>query len=72
MIFIMEYIPSDLTSTFVYIKNRFGTSAFMKTGRVSALVSDLAPGLKSDRAMLRNRCKEESYKSKEPIKRGRF
>lgn len=52
MIDMLDYIPSDLTSTLVYIKNRFGISAFIKNGRVSALLSDLAPSLKSDRAML--------------------
>lgn len=47
-----EYNPSDLTSTLVYIKNRFGTEVFSKRGRVPALVSDLAPSLKNDRVML--------------------
>lgn len=47
-----EYNPSNLTSTLVYIKNRFGTDVFAKHGQVSALVSDLAPSLKSDRIML--------------------
>lgn len=47
-----EYDPSDLTSTLIYIKSKFGTDAFVKYGRVSALVTDLAPNLKNDRTML--------------------
>lgn len=46
------YDSSDLKSTLAYIKDRFGLDAFTKPGRVSALLSDLAPGLKSDRIML--------------------
>lgn len=47
-----EYDSSDLKSTLAYIKDRFGLDAFTKPGRVSALLSDLAPGLKNDRIML--------------------
>lgn len=46
------YDSSDLKSTLAYIKDRFGLDAFTKPGRVPALLSDLAPGLKSDRIML--------------------
>lgn len=47
-----EYNPDDLISTLVYIKNRFGQEAFTKHGRVSALISDLAPGLGNARSMI--------------------
>lgn len=46
------YDSSDLKSTLVYIKDRFGVDAFTKPGRAPALLSDLAPELKSDRVML--------------------
>lgn len=46
------YDSSDLKSVLVYIKDRFGLNVFTKTGRVPALLSDLAPGLKNDRIML--------------------
>ena len=47
-----DYNPSDLTNTLIYVKNRFGTNVFTKPGRVPALVSDLAPNLKNEKAML--------------------
>lgn len=47
-----EYNNTDLNSTLKYIKERFGFSAFTTSGRLAALVSDLAPGLKSERVML--------------------
>lgn len=46
------YDSNDLKSVLIYIKDRFGLDAFTKPGRVSALLSDLAPGLKNDRVML--------------------
>lgn len=46
------YDSSDLKSVLVYIKDRFGLDVFTKPGRVPALLSDLAPGLKNDRVML--------------------
>lgn len=46
------YDSSDLKSTLAYIKDRFGLDVFTKPGRVPALLSDLAPGLKNDRIML--------------------
>ena len=46
------YDSSDLKSVLVYIKDRFGLDVFTKLGRVPALLSDLAPGLKNDRIML--------------------
>lgn len=46
------YDSSDLKSTLTYIKDRFGFDVFTKPGRVPAILSDLAPGLKNDRIML--------------------
>ena len=46
------YDSSDLKSVLTYIKDRFGLDVFTKPGRVPALLSDLAPGLKNDRIML--------------------
>lgn len=46
------YDSSNLKSTLAYIKDRFGLDVFTKPGRVPALLSDLAPGLKNDRIML--------------------
>lgn len=46
------YNSSDLKSTLYYIKDKFGLGVFTKPGRVPALLSDLAPGLKNDRIML--------------------
>lgn len=46
------YDSSDLKSVLAYIKDRFGLDVFTKPGRVPALLSDLAPGLKNDRVML--------------------
>lgn len=46
------YNSSDLKSTLAYIKDRFGLDVFIKPGRVPALLSDLAPGLKNDCIML--------------------
>lgn len=45
------YDSSDLKSTLIYIIDRFGLDVFLKPGRVPALLSDLAPGLKNDRVM---------------------
>lgn len=49
------YDSGDLKSVLVYIKDRFGLDVFTKPGHVSALLSDLAPGLKNDRIMLERR-----------------
>lgn len=46
------YDSNDLQSTLLYIKDRFGINVFSIKGRVSALLSDLAPNLKSDRVLL--------------------
>lgn len=46
------YDSDDLKSTLAYIKDRFGLDVFIKTGRVPALLSDLAPSLKNDRIMV--------------------
>lgn len=46
------YDSSDLKSVLAYIKDRFGLDVFTKPGRVPALLSDLAPGLKNERIML--------------------
>lgn len=48
----VAYDSSDLKSVLVYIKDRFGLDVFAKPGRVSALLSDFAPGLKKDRILL--------------------
>ena len=47
-----SYDASDIKSTLVYIKDRFGADIFTKTGRIPALLSDLAPKLKNERIMI--------------------
>ena len=46
------YDSNDLRSVLAYIKDRFGLDVFSKPGRVPALLSDLAPGLKNERTMI--------------------
>ena len=42
LMYMSEYNSSDLSSTLVYIKSRFGAEVFAKCERVPALISDLA------------------------------
>lgn len=49
----MDYDPKDLQSVLLYMRQKFGAGIFEEPPRMSAILKDLAPGLKRDENVLR-------------------